>query len=38
MYNRLLESVAATDVEFVFSNLRNASAENHIPSLERALR
>ena len=38
MYDRLLESVAAADVEFVFSNLRNASAEHHIPSLERALR
>ena len=38
MYDRLLESAAGADVEFVFSNLRNASAEHHIPSLERALR
>ena len=38
MYDRLLESVTAADVEFVFTNLRSASAEHHIPSLERALR
>ena len=38
MYDELLESVTAADVEFVFTNLRNASAQRHIPSLERALR
>ena len=38
MYDRLLESVTDADVEFVFTNLRNASAQRHIPSLERALR
>ena len=38
MYDELLGSVTAADVEFVFTNLRNASAQRYIPSLERALR
>ncbi len=38
MYDELLESITAEDVEFVFTNLRNASIQRHIPCLERTLR
>jgi rubrerythrin len=37
MYDELLEFARPADVERVFTNLRKASAEHHIPSLKRAL-
>jgi len=37
MYDEVLESVAAADVAFVFTKLRDTSAKRHIPSLERTL-